>query len=420
MNVEIVTIGTELLLGQIVDTNAAWLAQQLAELGLNLYRKTTVGDNSERIVAALREALERSQVVITSGGLGPTVDDKTREAVARATGRELVLDETLLAGIETLFRQRGYTLTAGQRRQAFVPAGAVPMPNPVGTAPCFAVELDGRWIIALPGVPRELKHMFTTVVDPFLRERFDLRQQIRSRTLRAVGIGEGALGDLLQDLMEADNPTVGTAAHPGMVDVRIVASGEDSDELDRLLDATEAEVRARLGDRIYGVDGETLAEVVVRGLEQRGLTLALAETNTAGRLAQQFLDVPASTAGAGGADVLPGALVLGSDELVRATSGVPAETALASPEVATGLARAVRSQFGTAAGLALVSSTRANVNRYDPTPGETFVTLVTGEATHVQHERVGGSNDLSVGLLLAATLDVVRRTLLLGASDSGR
>ncbi|HBY92595.1 MAG TPA: competence/damage-inducible protein A, partial [Chloroflexi bacterium] len=120
MNVEIVTIGTELLLGQIVDTNAAWLAQQLAELGLNLYRKTTVGDNSERIVAALREALERSQVVITSGGLGPTVDDKTREAVARATGRELVLDETLLAGIETLFRQRGYTLTAGQRRQAFV------------------------------------------------------------------------------------------------------------------------------------------------------------------------------------------------------------------------------------------------------------------------------------------------------------
>ncbi|HYN90053.1 MAG TPA: competence/damage-inducible protein A, partial [Ardenticatenaceae bacterium] len=227
MNAEIVTIGAELLLGQIVDTNAQWLARQLAGLGLRLQRKTTVGDDTEQIVAALQTAMAASRVVITSGGLGPTVDDKTREAVALATERDLVLDKSLLAGIEAMFYSRGWILGTSQQRQAFVPAGAVPMPNPVGTAPCFAVEHRGCWIIVLPGVPRELKYMFTNVVAPFLRERVELTTHIRSRTFRTVGIGEGPLGDLLHDVMEAAHPAVGTLAHPGMVDVRAVVTGED-------------------------------------------------------------------------------------------------------------------------------------------------------------------------------------------------
>lgn len=408
MNAEIVTIGTELLLGHIVDTNAAWLAQQLAALGLNLYRKTTVGDNAERIAAALREALGRSTVIITSGGLGPTVDDKTREAVALVTGRELVLNETLLAGIEEIFRRRGFSLSESQRRQAYVPAGAIPMPNPVGTAPCFAVEHQGSWIVTLPGVPRELKYMFSNTVVPFLREHLDLRRQIRGRTLRTVGIGEGSLGELLQDLMEASNPTVGTAAHPGRVDVRIVAGGEDPAEIERLLSDAEATIRGRLGEWIYGMDEETLAQVVVRELEKRHLTLAVVETTTAGRVAQQLLEAP------GGLSVLAGALVVGSDETARALSRTPATVPLASPEAAAGLAAAARRQFDTTLGLALLSNTWANINRYDPNPGETFIALVTPEQTVFQHEPIGGTGDLSVELLVTAALNLVRRTFVSG------
>ena len=187
MQAEIVTIGTELLLGKIVDTNAAYIAQQLATIGLDLYYKTTVGDNEGRITSVLQQALARSDVVITSGGLGPTVDDVTRQAVARAAGRELVLDEKLLAQIEARFARHGFTMSENNRRQAYIPQGAIPIENPVGTAPAFIVETEQGLIVSLPGVPRELKYLMETQVIPFLREKLQMGQVIiQSETPLAI------------------------------------------------------------------------------------------------------------------------------------------------------------------------------------------------------------------------------------------
>ena len=236
MQAEIVTIGTELLLGKIVDTNAAYIARQLATIGLDLYYKTTVGDNEGRITLVLQQSLARSDVVITSGGLGPTVDDVTRQAVARAAGQELVLDEKLLAQIEARFARHGFTMSENNRRQAYIPQGAIPIENPVGTAPAFIVETEQGLIVSLPGVPRELKHLMETRVIPFLREKLQTGQLIiKSKTLRTCGIGESTVDSRIGDLMRSSNPTVGLAAHPGQTDVRITAKAENEAQADRLI-----------------------------------------------------------------------------------------------------------------------------------------------------------------------------------------
>lgn len=210
MQAEIVTIGTELLLGEIVDTNSAWIAQQLTGIGLDLLYTTTVGDNLGRITKVLAQSLERSDVVITTGGLGPTVDDMTRQGVAAATGCALVLDDGLVEEIATYFGRRGFQMTDNNRRQAFIPSGARIIHNPVGTAPCFAVEHGAHLIICLPGVPHEMRHLMETEVIPLLRERFGLLGVIQSRVLRTCNIGESAVDAQIDDLMTGANPTVGT------------------------------------------------------------------------------------------------------------------------------------------------------------------------------------------------------------------
>lgn len=276
MNAEIITIGTELLLGEIVDTNAVYIARRLRDIGLDLYYMTTVGDNLERIARVVDIALNRANVVITTGGLGPTVDDVTREAVAQATGRRLVLHPELLAQIEAFFRRLGREMKENNRRQAYIPEGAIPIPNPVGTAPGFIVETERGVVICLPGVPREMEHLMEHAVVPYLRERFHLRGVIKVRVLRTVGIGESDIDAAIGDLMTSANPTVGLAAHAGQTDVRITAKAESEEEADRLLEDMARRVYARLGDAIYGEGQETVEEVVARLLHARGWRLAYA------------------------------------------------------------------------------------------------------------------------------------------------
>ena len=293
MRAEIVSVGSELLLGQIVDTNAAFIARQLALLGLDLFRKTTVGDNLGRVAAALETALGRAEVVITTGGLGPTEDDVTREAVARATGRELVFHPELLDDIEAFFRARGLPLSASNRKQAYVPRGALPLQNPVGTAPCFIVEEGDRTLIVLPGVPREMEHLLLTRALPHIRARYGLQAAIVSRLVRVAGIGESRVGELLADLMvKAGNPTVGTMAHPGQVDVRIAAKGADEAAARALIVPVEAEVRSRLGDTVFGADRESLEGVVAARLADQGQRLALVEIGTGGLVSERLTSVP--------------------------------------------------------------------------------------------------------------------------------
>ncbi len=295
MRGEIVSIGSELLLGQIVDTNAAFIARHLAAIGLDLFHKTTVGDNLARVADAVTTALGRAHVVITTGGLGPTADDVTREAVARATGRRLVFVPELMRDIEAFFQARGFTLSPSNRKQAYIPEGALPLPNPVGTAPCFMVQEGDRALISLPGVPREMEHLLLTRVIPYLRERYRLRGAIVSRILRVCGLGESRVGEIIGDYMVSGaNPTVGTMAHLGQVDVRIAAKADDEAAARAMIAPVEAEIRARLGDLIFGVDTETLEGVVASGLLARNWTVGLLEAGTGGLVAERLTGIPGS------------------------------------------------------------------------------------------------------------------------------
>src|SRR5918992_2881292 len=288
-NAEIVAVGSELLLGQIVDTNSAWIAQRLTALGVNLYFKSVVGDNPGRMKEVIQRALERADVVITSGGLGPTQDDLTREVVAEVTGRKLVFDETMLEWVEGHFKRRGRSMTPNNRRQAFMPEGAIRVNNPNGTAPCFIVE-DARGIIfSLPGVPVELKWLFENEVEPYLRRKFNLTEVIHYRVLKIIGVGESAVDDKVGHLIAtSSNPTVGVLALPGQVDVRIAAKAATRDEAMRMIASVENEVRLLLGNAIFAADEETMEHVVGKLLREQNKTVGSYEDLTCGHLAERL------------------------------------------------------------------------------------------------------------------------------------
>jgi len=292
MHAELVMIGTELLLGEIVDTNANRLAKALRDIGLDLYYKTTVGDNETRITEILNLALDRSDIIITSGGIGPTVDDVTRQAVANATGCKLVYSKELEAQIAARFRSFGRHMAENNKRQAYIPEGALPLSNPVGTAPCFLCEdKGGRGIVvSLPGVPRELEYMMRNKVIPLLVERIGGAKVMKIRVLRTCAVGESNVDRAIGDLMTTKNPTVGLAAHAGQTDVRITAKADTRADADALIAPVEAMVRERLGVAIYGVEKETVPEVLGRLLSGKGLRLGLVDTLTGGLLARNLID----------------------------------------------------------------------------------------------------------------------------------
>lgn len=290
MRAEIVMIGTELLLGEIVDTNANLLAVALRNIGIDLYYKTTVGDNEDRITQVLNLALDRSDAVITSGGIGPTVDDVTRHAIARATGRKLIYSEELERQIAARFRNFGRKMAANNKRQAYLPEGSLPLENPVGTAPCFLSEdtKERGFIVCLPGVPRELAHLLEHTLVPLLVERMGGIKVIRVRVLRTCAVGESNIDRGIGDLMASSNPTVGLAAHAGQTDVRVTARADSEADADALIAGMEAEIRKRLGVAVYGVDKETVAEVVGRLLSERDMKLGVVDTLTGGQLTREL------------------------------------------------------------------------------------------------------------------------------------
>ncbi|HEY9087937.1 MAG TPA: molybdopterin-binding protein [Anaerolineaceae bacterium] len=285
---EIIAIGTELLLGEIQDTNTRHLARALRDAGIDLYRTMVVGDNANRIARAIQEALSRAQIVITTGGLGPTVDDPTRQAVALAAGVEQVYVPELWEQITARFQRYGRTATENNRRQAYIPAGAIPIENPVGTAPAFFMEIGSGVVISLPGVPREMEYLYENAVLPFLRQRFQLRGVIKARVLHTAGLGESQVDALIGDMEEASNPTVGLLAHAGQVDIRITTKADTQDEADRLIALAEAELRARLGIDIYGVDNQTLDEVTRAALAERGIVPCVVESGLQGELSRRL------------------------------------------------------------------------------------------------------------------------------------
>jgi nicotinamide-nucleotide amidase len=298
MHAEIIATGSELLLGEVVDTNSTYIARRLREIGLNLFFKTVVGDNEQRMEEALRIALSRSDVIITTGGLGPTVDDVTRPAVARAVDRELIFSDELMAQIQARFRAygvpQGASIGENNRRQAYLPQDAIPIENPVGTAPCFIVKHEGHLIISLPGVPREMEYLMEHVVLPYLKENLHLTDVIVIRTLHTVGQGESRIDEAVGEFEKATNPTVGLSAKTGQVDIRITAKAATQVEAAALNAEMEQRVRAKVGQFVFGVDDDTLESVVAQLLQAQGLTLASVEAGTGGMLSGRLAQIGAT------------------------------------------------------------------------------------------------------------------------------
>ncbi len=291
---EIITIGTEMLLGDLVDTNTAWLSSRLATLGVGVYRHTTVGDNRERIVGALGEAAARADLVISTGGLGPTSDDLTNECLAVVSGRGMVEYPEAREHVDEMFRKFGRKPTANNYKQALFPEGTELIPNPLGTAMGALLEADGTLFATLPGVPSEMKRMFEDTLEPLIRARSD--GSIVSKTLWFAGIGESALAEQVQDFLDATDPTVAPLAGQGKVRLRITTRAATQREAENKIVPVEQEILARLGDYYFGEDNETLEGAVGRLLKERGATLALAESCTGGLLAKRLTDLPGSSA----------------------------------------------------------------------------------------------------------------------------
>lgn len=309
---EIITIGTEILLGEIVDTNTRYIARVLRDMGVDLFRTITIGDNVERIAESIRNSMNRAEIVITTGGLGPTIDDPTREAVARAAGVELEFREDLWEQVVESISRYGRKPSENQKRQAYAPKGALGIKNPVGTAPCFIVEpplrlppfseklggekegggegLGGREsiVISLPGVPSEMEHILHESIVPYLQKRFDLNEIIKIKILHCAGLGEGLIDEKIADLETLSNPTVGLAAHTGVVDIRIAAKAKDEPEADEMIARIENEVRERLGDVVFGADEDRLEDAALNAVASRGWSLIGLESNLNGLLARRI------------------------------------------------------------------------------------------------------------------------------------
>lgn len=318
MRAEIVSVGTELLLGQIADTNAQHLGQLLPQLGIEHTNRQTVGDNLGRLEEALRLALSRADVVFTIGGLGPTEDDLTREGIARALDDELVRDPSIEATLKEIFERRQANWVDSQLRQADRPSCARPIPNPNGTAPGLICEKGGKVVIALPGPKGEFVPMAEGPVRDYLA-RLATGGVIASRLLRVCGIGEAALEQSIRHLLTSTNPTVAPYAKVGEVHLRLTASAPTREEALRLIEPVEHEIRAIVGQAAYGIDDQTLESVVIDLLRSKGLKLAVAESCTGGGLGARITSVPGSS------DVFVGGFLTYSNETKMRLLGVSAE-----------------------------------------------------------------------------------------------
>ena len=407
-NAEIVAIGSELLLGQIVDTNSAWIAQRLTDIGVNLFYKTIVGDNPRRMKEVLSRALDRSDIVITSGGLGPTQDDLTREVVAEVTGRKLVRDPRLLEQIDQRFRSRGFIMTPNNERQADIPEGAIPVENPNGTAPSFIVEDPRGIIFVLPGVPFELKWLFDNEVEPYLRRSFALSETITYRVLKVAELGESRVDDEIGHLIaNSHNPTVGVLAHPGQVDVRIAAKAANRDAANSLIAPLEAEIRHRLGKHVFAVDDETLEEVVGRLLRSRGMTISVCE-DLGGLLAARLHQADPERC-------VESLSASGRPALQRLLGDTADEAVWDDPErLSQALARAVRARAGSDLGLAVHSRPDPTDTSENLARGQTFLAVADGAHVRTRSYNMAGRGRPDRTRMSFNALALVRLALIEG------
>ena len=409
MNAEIVAVGSELLLGQIANTNAQRISEELATAGVDVFFHTTVGDNLQRMKGVIATALERSDAVVITGGLGPTPDDITREGVAAATGRRLVRDERLVEVIRGVFARLGRrSMPESNLRQADLPEGATPIEQE-GTAPGFVLEHAGTIVFALPGVPWEMEAMLAKAVLPRLRAAAG-GGAIVSREVLVIGVGESHVHEKIADLVEAQsNPTIAYLAGGGRVKVRVTAKAADETAARGLIEPVESAVRGRLGHDAIGPGRATVAEELGDLLRERGATVAVAESLTGGLIGAEL------TRHAGATDFFKGGLVLYSDEVKARVAGIDpgllAEKGAISEEAAGALARAAAERFGADLGLS-ATGVAGPAAQDDKPPGTVFVGAHYRGRTEVRGPRAYGDRDNVRAVTTTWAIDLGRRVLL--------
>ena len=408
MNAEILAVGTELLLGDIVNTNAQYLSRQLAGLGIGVYYQTVVGDNESRLLDAYQIAFGRSDIVIATGGLGPTEDDLTKEVAAKYFNKQLILDEESLASIKDYFAKNSFHMTEGNKKQAYLPEGAGPLVNHNGTAPGVLFEENGKMLIMLPEPPHECIPMFEEYVLPMLRERTD--HVFLSRMLCICGVGESTLESMLKDLIDGqDNPSIALYAKPGEVRIRLTASATSDDEAHSLIEPLAAEIYRRLGDNIYG-EGETMLEDAVGAkLVERGLTIACAESCTGGMLTARMVNYP------GISKTLLESAVTYSNESKAARLGVSGETlhhfGAVSAECAIEMASGIARTSGATIGISTTGIAGPDGGTDEKPVGLIYIGLsINGNATS-KEIRITGNRQRIRERTVTMSLDWLRREI---------
>jgi nicotinamide-nucleotide amidase len=409
--VELIAVGTELLLGQLTDTNTVFVAQSLASAGIDVYGTHAVGDNRSRIISAMTAALERVDGVITTGGLGPTVDDLTKEAAADALGLDLELHEPSLKQMQDFFAHIGREMRENNRKQAYVPRGSLVLENPRATAPGFvAFGADGKFIACMPGVPREMKPMLTELLIPFLRERYTITDAIHTRVLHTVNIGESEIDHRIDDLFRAgENPKIAVLAHEGLCDVKIMAKASSAEEAETLLAPVAAAVRERLEGFIFGADRTTVEAAVHALLQAHGKTIGVAESCTGGRIAAALTTVPGSSR-----SFLGG--VVAYDNAVKVGELGVSETTLdrfgaVSEETATAMARGARERLGTSYAIATTGIAGPDGGSEEKPVGLVWFAIDAEGEIHPYHFNFSGDRDAVQRRATVMALGLVWRLL---------
>ncbi|MBM7581461.1 nicotinamide-nucleotide amidase [Caldicoprobacter guelmensis] len=409
MDAEIIAVGSELLLGQIANTNAQYISQRLSSVGINVYYHTVVGDNRSRLLQALEIACKRANLIITTGGLGPTMDDLTKETIAEFLGIELVLHQPSAQAIREFFAKRGRTMTENNLKQAMFPKEAIILPNDVGTAPGAIIEKDGRTFIMLPGPPYEMQPMFENHVLPYLAQKED--QKIFSRVLRIYGIGESAVEEMIKDLLESQtNPTIAPLAAYGEVTLRLTVKCHRSQDPLEFIKPLEDEIRKRLGQAVYGVDDDRLETVVARLLKEKGLTLAVAESCTGGLISNLLTDVP------GISENLIETCVTYSNQAKMNRLGVKPETlevyGAVSPQTAQEMAEGIAKTSGADIGLAVTGIAGPSGGSPEKPVGLVYIAIaMNGQVEVKRFQNQGDRKRIKLSTANTA-LDLLRRKLL--------
>ncbi len=412
MKAELISTGTELLLGQILNTNARFLGQRLAQLGIDIFFQTTVGDNETRLVEAFNAALGRADLIIVTGGLGPTTDDLTKETIAGILGLNLFLDNVSLARVEEFFRLRGKQMPEANKKQALIPEGAAVVPNQTGTAPGLIIETAGKIIIVLPGPPIENIPMFTETIEPFLKKKIGKgKSVIVSRMLKILGMGESTIEERIKDLVEAQtNPTIAFLAPRGEVFIRLTAKAKTEAAAGKVIGKVEKEIRKRLGDYIYGADEETMEEVVAGLLKKHGLTLSAAESCTGGLIAKRLTGIP------GVSENFMYGIVPYSNEAKTQLLGISPEViekyGAVSEETALEMVKGVRQAGGTDLAVAVTGIAGPSGGTPEKPVGLVYISFADHDTTIVQRYIFAGDREVVRWQTANAALNLLRRYLL--------